>query len=279
MDAQHNQVFYPVSLPELFSAWTRFFDAVPFAGGTELLRNQGGPVLKLPKNILSLEQIEELRRISRTERYLEIGAMVKISDFLRLGKAVPDVLTQCLRGIASPYLRNLITIGGNICHSAGRLDLAAPLIALDARYELRTASAIRWVSASRFSAMPGPLAFNPQELLTRIRIPLDQWHYSMYKKFAGEYAAGETGGNVVFIARIQKNILMDLRVVFSGQVVLRDKNSETLLSGKELPLDRRDAEHFTKLWQVYLSAIENPGRMLKGQLLNFIESCILGLSD
>jgi CO/xanthine dehydrogenase FAD-binding subunit len=205
--------------------------------------------------------------------------MVKISDFLRLGKAVPDVLAQCLQGIASPYLRNLITIGGNICHSAGRLDLVAPLIALDARYELRTASAVRWVSSSRFSAIPGPLALNPQELLTRIRIPLDQWHYSMYKKFSGEYAVDETGGNAVFIARIQKNILMDLRVVFSGQVVLRDKNSETLLSGKELPLDRRDAEHFIKLWQVYLSAIESPGNMLKAQLLNFIESCILSLSD
>jgi CO/xanthine dehydrogenase FAD-binding subunit len=279
MDALHNQVFFPSSLPELFSAWTRFADAVPFAGGTELLMNQGSLVLSLPRNILSLDQLDELRRISRTERYLEIGAMVTINELRRLGKSLPDVLARCLRSIASPYLRNLITVGGNLCHSVRRLDMAAPMIALDARYELRTASTLRWVSATRFSAIPGPLALNPQELLTRIRIPLDQWHYSMYKKFTGEYAVDESGGSAVFLARIQKNILMDLRVVFAGQAVLRDKHSETLLSGKQLPLDRRDAGHFTELWQAYLSAIESPEPMLKAQLLNFIESCILGLSD
>jgi CO/xanthine dehydrogenase FAD-binding subunit len=279
MAAQHNQVFFPATLPELFSAWNRFSDAVPFAGGPERLKNQGRLVLSLPGNILSLEQLDELRRISRTERYLEIGAMVKIGEFLRLGKIVPDILTQCLRNIASPPLRNLISVGGNLCHSAGRLDLAAPMIAMDARYELRTAFTTRWVSASRFSAIPGPPALNPQELLTRIRIPLEQWNYSMYRKFTGEHSVDESGGNAVFIARIQKNILMDLRVVFAGQVVLRDKNSETMLSGKQLPLDRRDAEHFTELWKVYLSAIESNATMLNAQLLNFIESCILGLSD
>ncbi|MDR1597168.1 MAG: FAD binding domain-containing protein, partial [Treponema sp.] len=90
MDALHNQVFFPTTLPELFSAWARFPDAVPFAGGTELLRNQGKQVLNLPRNILSLDQLDELHRITRTERYLEIGAMVKISDIIRLGKTVPE---------------------------------------------------------------------------------------------------------------------------------------------------------------------------------------------
>jgi CO/xanthine dehydrogenase FAD-binding subunit len=279
MDVQHSQVFFPASLPEFFSAWNRFPEAVPFAGGTELLMNQGNLVLSLPRNILSLEHLDELRRISRTERYLEIGAMVKINEVMRLGKIVPEILSQCLRCIASPYLRNLISVGGNICYSSRRLDLTAPLIALDARYELRTSSATRWVSAARFSALPGPLALNNQEFLTRIRIPLEQWNYSMYRKFPGEYMVDESTGSAVFIARIQKNVLIDLRVVFAGQAVLRDKNSETILSGKQLPLDRRDAEHFTELWKAHLSAIESPGDMMKAQLLKFIESSILGLSE
>jgi CO/xanthine dehydrogenase FAD-binding subunit len=279
MDALHNQIFYPSSLQELFSVWTRFPDAVPFAGGAELLRRQGKRILSLPRNILSLEQLEELHRITRTERYLEIGAMVKISDIIRLGKTVPEALTQSLLGIAGPQMRNLITIGGNICNPLRRLDSAAPLIALDARFELRAAQETRWVSASRFSALPGPLALESQELLTRIRVPLEQWQYSLYRKFPDQYPADESGGGAVFMARIQKNILTDLRIVFAGQLVLRDKNSEAVLAGKQLPLDRRDAAHFVKLWETLLHAVESPGFMLRAKLCNFVESCIVSLSD
>jgi CO/xanthine dehydrogenase FAD-binding subunit len=279
MDALHNQIFYPSSLQELFSAWTRFPDAVPFAGGAELLRRQGKRILSLPRNILSLEQLEELHRITRTERYLEIGAMVKLSEIVRLGKTVPEALTQSLLGIASPQARNIITLGGNVCNPLRRLDSAAPLIALDARFELRTAQETRWVSASRFSALPGPLALESQELLTRIRIPLEQWQYSLCRKFPDNGPSDESGGNAVFMARIQKNILTDLRMVFAGQIVLRDKNSETVMAGKQLPLDRRDAAHFAELWKTFLHAVEAPGYMLREKLYNFVESCIISLSD
>lgn len=280
----HNQVFFPAALPELFSAWNRFPNAVPFAGGAELLRNQGKHIFKLPQNILSLERLGELHRITRTERYLEIGAMVKLSEIIRLGKTVPEVLTQSLSNIANPPVRNLITIGGNICNPVRRQDTAAPLIALDARYELRTAYETRWVSASRFSALPGPPALQPQELLTRIRIPLEEWQYSLYKKFAEQCPANvpsvdESGGGVVFMARIQKDILTDLRIVFAGQQVLRDKNSESTLAGKQLPLDRREAGHFLELWKTFLSGAPIPGFMLRSKLFNFVESCILNLSD
>jgi CO/xanthine dehydrogenase FAD-binding subunit len=278
MDALHNQIFYPSSLQELFSAWTRSPDAALFAGGAELLRNQGKRILSLPRNILSLEQLDELHKITRTERYLEIGAMVKIYQIIRLGKTVPEALTQSLMSIANPQMRNLITIGGNICNPYRRLDTAAPLIALDARFELRTAQETRWVSASRFSALPGPLALGNQELLTRIRVPLDQWQYSLYRKFSEQYPTDESGGGAVFMARIQKNILTDLRMVFAGQIVLRDKNSETVVAGKRLPLDRRDVAHYSELWDTFLQAVEAPGFMLRAKLHNFVESCISSFS-
>jgi CO/xanthine dehydrogenase FAD-binding subunit len=279
MDALYNQVFFPQTLPELFSAWARFPDAVPFAGGGELLRNQGKPILRLPRNILSLDRLEEIRRITRTERYLEIGAMVKINEIIHLSKIVPAALTRSLEGIASPQMRNLITIGGNICHPLRRLDASAPMAALDARYELRSAAALRWISASRFSSLPGPLALDPQELLTRIRIPLEQWNYTIYRKLRDPHANERLEGGAVFIARIQKNILTDLRMVFAGEAILRDKYSETSLSGKQLPLDRREALQFVDLWKSYLSAVGTVEPLLRAKVLNFIETAILGLTD
>ncbi|GHU80922.1 FAD-binding protein [Spirochaetia bacterium] len=279
MDAPHNQVFFPSTLNELFSAWTRFPDSVPYAGGTGLLRGQGKTVLSLPKNILSLENLEELRRISRTERYLEIGATVKLNEIINLGKIVPEALTKTLLGIGGPQVRNLATIGGNLCCPAHSMDAAAPLAALDARYELRTANQIRWISATRFSSFPGATALESRELLTRIRIPLEQWDSSIYKKFEAGDCDDEFGGVLIFVARNQKNILTDIRLIFAGDSVLRDKNSEALLAGKQLPLERKDAAHFAELWQTYLSGLGKPSPLLRAKLVNTIEMGILGLAD
>jgi len=55
MADQPNQVFYPAAFTELFAAWGNFPGAVPFAGGTGLLREQGRHKLDLPAIILSLE--------------------------------------------------------------------------------------------------------------------------------------------------------------------------------------------------------------------------------
>jgi CO/xanthine dehydrogenase FAD-binding subunit len=276
MAAPLNQVFFPATFQELFTAWSRFPGAVPFAGGTGLIWGQGRQTLELPRNILSLDKLADLRRITRTERYLEIGAMVRLNEIIRLGKIVPDVLTRCLENISGPQIRNQATIGGNICYPLQRLDSAAPLVALDAHFELRSAQSSRWVSAARFSSLPGPLGFNAQELLTRIRIPLEQWNYSVFKKFQ---APGGMGNAMVFIMKNQKNILTDLRLVFGARSILRDKNSEAIIIGQQLPLGRKTAEEFVERWRTCLSALESPGAIARAELLNAIESTVSSIAE
>jgi CO/xanthine dehydrogenase FAD-binding subunit len=278
MAAPPNQVFFPSSFQELFTAWNRFPGASPFAGGTGFIRGQGGPILRLPSVILSLDKLEELHRITRTERYLEIGAMVPLNRIIRLGKIVPEVLIRCLKNISGVQLRNIATIGGNICFPERRLDTSAPLVALDAHYELRGAQISRWISASRFSSLPGPTALKPQELLTRIRIPLDHWNYSIYKKFT-DSSPELSGGAVVFIVKTQKSTLTDIRVVFKTDTILRDKNSEAILVGKQLPLNQRDAEDFLENWNNFLSGITGLGDLTRTELMNFIEFNIYNLTE
>jgi CO/xanthine dehydrogenase FAD-binding subunit len=277
MADQFNQVFLPRSFNELFNVWTRYPEAVPFAGGTNIIRSQAESELSLPKTILSLSEVDDLKRMSRTEQYLEIGAMVKLRDIIRLGKVVPEALTQSLEGIAGPQLRGLATIGGNICGAGYRLDCAAPLIALDAVYELRNAQNSRWISASRFSSTPGP-ALKPRELLTRVRIPLDQWDFSAYRKFGGRDSGGE-GGVLIFIMKNRKNILTDLRVVFAGECVLRNRNGETFLTGKRLPLSHRDAQEFSAQWRQSLRETDRPSPLIRSEIFGYIESLIHNLAD
>jgi len=277
MKAPLNQVVIPSSFQELFSAWDRFPDAVLFAGGTNVIGKQEKNILYLPPVFLSLDKIEELQHITRTEQYLEIGSMVKLNKLLMLGKIVPDVLCSCLKKIAGVQLRNIATIGGNICSTTRLLDLPAPLTALDAQYEFRNASNVtRWVSASRFHSEEHT-TLEKHELLTRIRLPLHQWDYTVYKKFLCEdYFNSET---LVLLAKTRKNLLSDIRLIYKGKAIFRNKEGEDILNGKYLPLNRKTANEFLINWLEYLDKKHEISKFSKNSLLNSIEECIMDLSE
>jgi CO/xanthine dehydrogenase FAD-binding subunit len=277
MKAPLNQVIIPTSFQELFAAWNRFPDAVLYAGGTNLIGRQEKNILYLPPVFLSLDKIEELHRITRTEQYLEIGSMVKLNRLLKLGKIAPEVLCSCIKRIAGVPLRNIATIGGNICSVSRLLDLPAPLTALDAQYEFRNASNItRWVSASRFHSKENTI-LEKQELLTRIRLPLHQWDYTIYKKFNCEdYFSSET---LVFLAKTQKNILSDIRVIYKAKAIFRNKEGENILIGKNLPISRKTAVDFTNNWLEYLAKRQEISEFSKNSILNCIEEYVFTLSE
>ena len=277
MDATFDSAFFPSTYSELFSIWNRFPQAVIYAGGTDLLWRQGKNILKLPQNVLCLDKLEDLHRITRTEHHLEIGSMVKLNKIIHLGKIVPETLAQCLENIAGIQLRNLATIGGNICSTFRMLDASVPLTALDAQYELRGAHTSRWVSAARFhSASEGKTPGN-QELLTRIRLPLHQWDYSAYKKFYPENIYSSKA--LVFLAKVQKNILSDIRVMYKADTIYRNKNGDSIIIGKYLPLSRKTADDYVENWREYLSNIEEIDKFSKNELINCIESNVYNLTE
>ncbi len=280
MDAVHNNArqkkfFSPSTITELFSSWKQFPQAVPFAGGTSFSLGNASKKIEIPDNILSMDRIHELYKITRTERYIEIGAMVRLNDLIRIGKVVPAILRDTVKQIANAPVRNLSTIGGNICYSKQKLNTHAPLAALDAMFELRTAASTRWIAASRFDIKEDPTsALNSQEILTRIRIPLENWDYTIFKKFERRDIGGSENTVFVFIAKAQKNIISDARLVFSGESIIRNRNLETILAGQQLPLDRKIASHFVELWEHYLTELSYPEEFLSAKILNFIRLAI-----
>jgi hypothetical protein len=79
--------------------------------------------------------------------------------------------------------------------------------------------------------------------------------------------------------RNQKNALTDIRVVFGGSTILRDKNSEAVIIGKQLPLNHRDADDFVEHWTIYLSALEHLNPIIRAELINFIESTVSFIAE
>jgi len=86
------------------------------AGGTDLLVSMKQRV-KAPECLISLKKVSGLRYIRRNGEELQIGAMTTIGDLVRsreVKKSYP-VLAEAARCLASPNLRNVATVGGNIC--------------------------------------------------------------------------------------------------------------------------------------------------------------------
>jgi CO/xanthine dehydrogenase FAD-binding subunit len=119
-------------------------------------------------------------------------------------------------------------------------------------------------------------SLSPQELLTRIRLPLDNWDYASYKKFSGQASRSKAA---VFLVKTQKDILNVIRIVYKADMIWRDKNSESILIGESLPINRRIAADFVEHWKAYLLGIETIGELAGKELINFIEMNIYNLAD
>ena len=86
------------------------------AGGTDLL-----PSLKqqlfAPRHLVDLGGVRELRAILPADGGLQIGAMTTLTNLERSREVAQryPVLHEAVKTVASPVLRNMGTVGGNIC--------------------------------------------------------------------------------------------------------------------------------------------------------------------
>ena len=277
MSERISQIFYPSTMQEFFGALNRVDSADIFSVSARQIQQQHGRTITLPNVIISTDNLADLYNISRTERYIEIGSMVSLRQVCKLGKIVPAALRQALDCLYSRFLWNTLGMGCIIYQSSDYEPLAAALTALDIRCELRTSSQSRWISALRLTGPEKMSVFHPQEVLYRIRIPLDQWDFTLCRHFDAVNEPPGESGLVVFLARIQNNILSDIRIVFSGVSVIRNRDCETSLLGKKLPLGKRDAAAFIHLWKNSLPESTPP--FLASRLLSFIETAILNFTD
>ena len=86
------------------------------AGGTDLIPSMRQKLFE-PEYVLDIRHVAGLKDIRQTEHGVEIGALTSLTAIEQsalLRRRYP-VLTEAAATVASPLLRNMGTIGGNIC--------------------------------------------------------------------------------------------------------------------------------------------------------------------
>jgi len=91
-------------------------DSEILAGGTDLLALMKDDVLR-PKRLVNIKQIKELRGITATGSEVRIGALTTLAEIADNATIMQSysALAESVNEAASPQIRNLATIGGNLC--------------------------------------------------------------------------------------------------------------------------------------------------------------------
>src|SRR5271166_4240087 len=94
---------------------TSWGQAEILAGGTDLLALMKDDVVH-PKRLVNIKEIADLRGVTASSQGLRIGALTtlgELADNVNVARDYP-ALAEALNGAASPQIRNLATLGGNL---------------------------------------------------------------------------------------------------------------------------------------------------------------------
>lgn len=235
----------PKNLNELLSLRNNYPGSVIYAGGTYLLRHYRHRPWPDTNFLIYLGNIRELDYITRTERYIEFGSCASFSRILQTCKnVIPTAFYQAMNDIGTTAVKNMATIGGNLCVAERRMSLFPVLLLMDVRIELRKHGKNRWTTIQKFIENEGQPDIKDDEILTRIRLPFNNWKYQIYLSLGKGLLPPEEEMIFSGLADIDKNIITDLRMSFgtAGTAVFRNLEIEAGFIGSSLPLTEKKLE-------------------------------------
>ncbi len=256
------RVLFPGTINEALELAARENSPVFWSGGTAITDRpeSHSTLINLPKAIISLRMINELTRTARSETGMEISSMVTLDRLASISRRIlaPGIF-ETLTLIGSRPLRCRATLGGHIAeyfiksksdqstctHPSGYL---VPLLQLlDASVEiryLRERARRKPVSAVKripLTLLEGEEGLGSREIITKINIPAGGWNFVVVECLPSE---DNSASPLLFqaLAKVEKSVITDWRIaVMDGTgKILRNRETEAILSGHSLPLSEKD---------------------------------------
>jgi len=179
------EIFYPQSFNEAYDLLISYPGPLKFlAGGTDLL-------IQLSDNecpasgIISLKNISELKEIRRNEEAkIFIGSMARHADVAQsslINRHFP-ALAKASSLMGSPSIRNMGTIGGNICNASPSAETAPPLMIYEAGVLVWSSSEEKEIAIENFFTGPSMNILEKGEILKGFVLKPDEESVSDYEK-------------------------------------------------------------------------------------------------
>ena len=215
-------------------------DAKLIAGGTDVLikLRDGKPGFS---ELVDIHDLKELKSIRQDEKNnILIGSGVTFVDIIQsdiINNHLP-MFCEAAQSVGGPQIRNIATIGGNVCNGVTSADSAPSLFALNAVLEIRGKDTIRQVLVSKFYLGPGKVDLKKGEILTSFRITSEnyQGYFGHYYKYAMRNAMDIATIGCAVSLKTKDHILTDFRIAYgvAGPVPIRCPKTEGAVINKKV---------------------------------------------
>jgi carbon-monoxide dehydrogenase medium subunit len=212
-------------------------DAKVIAGGTDLVLNMKKKKI-LPRRVISLHNLKELDFVRVQNSEIHIGALSRHADIADhpLLKTHLPILCEAVGLIGSWQIRNVGTIGGNICNASPAADSIPPLMALNAQLIVASKTADKKIPLESFFTGPGETVLETGQILKEIVIELPkQRSAGCYLKLRRRKAVDVSLAGVAFQAETESDGKTLAKVAIAlGSVAptpIRIPDAEAVLTG------------------------------------------------
>jgi CO/xanthine dehydrogenase FAD-binding subunit len=212
------------------------------AGGTDLIPKMHYRKLA-PKHVINIKRIPDLNKITYDpSKGLTLGTLVNFNDLIysEIVQTNYPILTEISRKIATHQIRNLATVGGNLCNAAPSADSVPILVALDSTVTLTgPGGKKRILPLEQFFIGPGATALKPGEILTHVNVPIIKSNSGMtYIKHTTRKALDIAVVGVAALIQLEpgQDKCMSSRIVIAScaPTPLRIHKAEKILTGKKI---------------------------------------------
>ncbi len=234
------------SVKEAIALLAAYPDSRLLAGGTDILikLRHGKPGFA---ELIDIHGLAELRGISQdAEKNILIGSAVSFADIVesKLLQDTMPMLRDAADSVGGPQIRNMATIGGNICNGVTSADSAPGLFCLNALLQIEGPDGLREVPIADFYLGPGKVDLHRGDVLLGFKITPESYagSFGCYYKYAMRDAMDIATIGCAVCLKTAAGKLTDYRIAFgvAGPTPIRCPKTEQAVLGRELSVELFD---------------------------------------
>ena len=211
------------------------------AGGTDLMLQIRNKVVK-PEYVVDITRIPGLDYMAfDDQRGLRLGALTTIRSLetsVELHRKYP-IISQAASQLGSVAIRNVATVGGNLCNALPSAETSQALVALSAQVRIIGPGGERTIPLEGFFTGVGKTLLQPDEILLEILVPESPPHTSgIYIKHSPRGPIDLAIVNIAVVMTVEPDgkACREAKIVLGAvsPTPLRAKKAENMLKGKRV---------------------------------------------
>ena len=254
------------------------------AGGTDLMiqnRSSANLPPRFTKNVCYIAHLKELKYITKDQHFIHIGAMTTLEEILK-SPLVPKLFKDVIKDIASPGIRHLATLGGNIANASPAGDTLVYLYAIGALILVESLKERRINAIDEIIVGPRKTTIQSYEIIKEILIPIKSFTHEKWVKVGPRKADAISKVSFIGLARVENHHVLSCSFAFGAiyKTVLHRPDIDALLNNIPTSELNNKVNDFIHMYEPYIQPIDDlrsTKRYRKQVAINLLKEFIMSL--